>query len=484
MTQKAALESPFHRKMSDLFRYLDQVDLKSSLQGETESNKSASNNNTTNTRREANYGRASRHARNEGENTSSCSELFSAKARQESLNVEEERAKAREWARQMRTAVTKWLEEDQRLSKQYREETEAAVSSYKAAIVQLEAKLNSLEIKSKNDLERYLLSEEKMQTIILSQQEQILRLEMTIKKGTRKGDGTSPMSTERVQQESSVAFSSPQAESSPSTSSLVENPPSATSDIIRNQQKRIKEQEHQILDHRKPALPKKQIRFADQVPMVNDSDSITPPQKSEVHDSIECDQGIQMAPTPFPTKHIGSTPFPSKTLDTPGGSVAISPDDSIEESCDGKVNAPRNARLNAMDDTKRNIRFEDAPVDEKAPTPPRPRRVRMESPQGNKIIRYGNGATKEIRSDGVQIVTFSNGDVQTRRHGLESYFYSATGVLSILQPDGSTIWEFPSGQVEQHFPDGQREVIEYARASPESGYISVSDIPADQLIVE
>ena len=54
---------------------------------------------------------------------------------------------------------------------------------------------------------------------------------------------------------------------------------------------------------------------------------------------------------------------------------------------------------------------------------------------------------------------FANGDIKrTSPDGVVTYFYSAAQTTHTTQPDGIEIFEFPSRQIERHFPDGSKEI--------------------------
>ena len=94
-------------------------------------------------------------------------------------------------------------------------------------------------------------------------------------------------------------------------------------------------------------------------------------------------------------------------------------------------------------------------------TPKSRRRVKFSNKYGNTVIRYSNGAEKEILTDGTTVTTFANGDIQTRnpQGKTTSYYFADSEVTRSTHPDdGSTIYQFANGQVEQHFADGRKLV--------------------------
>lgn len=124
-------------------------------------------------------------------------------------------------------------------------------------------------------------------------------------------------------------------------------------------------------------------------------------------------------------------------------------------------------------------------------------RVRRRSPNGGHVIEYGNGVTKEVHPDGTTVTRFSNGDVETKfpdasspredgnkdvtndsssqtKFGIVAYFHCKEGILQITQRDGSTLYEYPNGQIERHyddgtivilFPDGTKNVVIKGKSS-------------------
>ena len=95
------------------------------------------------------------------------------------------------------------------------------------------------------------------------------------------------------------------------------------------------------------------------------------------------------------------------------------------------------------------------------------RRQYWTSPDGKRITNYGNGTLSEKNPDGSTVTFFANGDIQTTGSSPDSptkscYYYGSTRTLRMDQADGSVIWSFHGGQREHHFPDGRKEVIEWA----------------------
>jgi T-complex protein 10 C-terminus len=76
------------------------------------------------------------------------------------------------------------------------------------------------------------------------------------------------------------------------------------------------------------------------------------------------------------------------------------------------------------------------------------------------LIRYGNGSIKEIYANGITVIRFPNGDVQTKGNdGSIAYFYSDQATFEIKFEDGRKEYEFPNGQKEEHYDDGSKVVI-------------------------
>jgi hypothetical protein len=101
------------------------------------------------------------------------------------------------------------------------------------------------------------------------------------------------------------------------------------------------------------------------------------------------------------------------------------------------------------------------PVIDTSATTPRSR-IRRRSEDGTQFVTYGNGSTKEIHTNGTTVIRFPNGDVKTYSadNGTIAYHYAASKVTQVRKDnDGSnTIFEFPNGQVEQHWIDGRKIV--------------------------
>lgn len=78
-----------------------------------------------------------------------------------------------------------------------------------------------------------------------------------------------------------------------------------------------------------------------------------------------------------------------------------------------------------------------------------------------RVVTYANHTEKEILPDGTTICRFSNGDIKTTYSniGIVVYFYAKSGTSHTTHADGLEVFEFASGQIERHFPNGEREVI-------------------------
>lgn len=70
-------------------------------------------------------------------------------------------------------------------------------------------------------------------------------------------------------------------------------------------------------------------------------------------------------------------------------------------------------------------------------------------PNGLKTTRYSNGTIKYLYPDGISEVRFTNGDMkrQNPRDGTLIYFYAQAKTTHTTFPDGTEIYEFPTGQV-------------------------------------
>jgi hypothetical protein len=87
-------------------------------------------------------------------------------------------------------------------------------------------------------------------------------------------------------------------------------------------------------------------------------------------------------------------------------------------------------------------------------------RMRHRSEDGTQFVTCGNGSTKEIHTNGTTVIRYPNGDVKTYSadNGTIAYHYAASKVTEVCKDnDGSnTVFEFPIGQVEQHWNDGRK----------------------------
>jgi hypothetical protein len=89
-------------------------------------------------------------------------------------------------------------------------------------------------------------------------------------------------------------------------------------------------------------------------------------------------------------------------------------------------------------------------------------RMRRRSEDGTQFVTYGNGSTKEIHTNGTTVIRYPNGDVKTYSadNGTIAYHYAASKVTEVRKDNdaSNTIFEFPNGQVEQHWNDGRKMV--------------------------
>jgi hypothetical protein len=89
-------------------------------------------------------------------------------------------------------------------------------------------------------------------------------------------------------------------------------------------------------------------------------------------------------------------------------------------------------------------------------------RLRRRSEDGTQFVTYGNGSTKEIHTNGTTVIRYPNGDVKTcsANDGTIAYHYAASKVTQVRKDNdaSNTIFEFPNGQVEQHWNDGRKIV--------------------------
>jgi centromere protein J len=82
-------------------------------------------------------------------------------------------------------------------------------------------------------------------------------------------------------------------------------------------------------------------------------------------------------------------------------------------------------------------------------------------PDGREEWHYSNGTVKEVHPNGKSIVHFMNGDIKTVEAGTGDvvYWYAANQTKhTTVAASGLEIFEFPSGQVERHYPNGVREI--------------------------
>ncbi|XP_048262276.1 centromere protein J isoform X1 [Bombus terrestris] len=87
--------------------------------------------------------------------------------------------------------------------------------------------------------------------------------------------------------------------------------------------------------------------------------------------------------------------------------------------------------------------------------------TQIEHPDGSIECRFPNGNIKKIFPDqGVTKLIYYNGDIrETNRDGKIKYFYASTHTWHTTMPDGLEILEFSDGQVERRLHDGTVEVL-------------------------
>jgi len=88
-------------------------------------------------------------------------------------------------------------------------------------------------------------------------------------------------------------------------------------------------------------------------------------------------------------------------------------------------------------------------------------KVISQMPDGRQEWRYTNGTVKEVFPSGKSIVRFTNGDVKTTEPvtGDVVYWYAANQTRhTTVKRTGLEVFEFPTGQVERHYPNGVREI--------------------------
>lgn len=82
---------------------------------------------------------------------------------------------------------------------------------------------------------------------------------------------------------------------------------------------------------------------------------------------------------------------------------------------------------------------------------------------GKRTLIFKNKTEKDFYPDGRSVVRFVNGDVKQTFSdtGVIVYYYVDSDATHTTYPDKTEVFEFSSGQVERHYPNGVREV-EYA----------------------
>ena len=77
-----------------------------------------------------------------------------------------------------------------------------------------------------------------------------------------------------------------------------------------------------------------------------------------------------------------------------------------------------------------------------------PKRITETTPDGVRITKYSNGTLKKLYPDGLQEVLFLNSDSKiTHTDGTVVYYYANAKTTHTTCLDGSEIYEFPNGQV-------------------------------------
>ena len=80
---------------------------------------------------------------------------------------------------------------------------------------------------------------------------------------------------------------------------------------------------------------------------------------------------------------------------------------------------------------------------------------------GSSGTLFPNGSLKVIRGNNV-FIYYDNGDIsQQFPDGTIGYSYNQKGTIELNLTDGSVVYKFPNGQVEQHFKNGEKD-IQYA----------------------
>ncbi|CAG9791492.1 unnamed protein product [Diatraea saccharalis] len=85
----------------------------------------------------------------------------------------------------------------------------------------------------------------------------------------------------------------------------------------------------------------------------------------------------------------------------------------------------------------------------------------IKKPDGSKELRFPNGNTKFISSDGnYSKFVYYNGDIKENFYseGRIKYFYAETKTCHTTHADGLEVLEFPDGQVEKRYKDGSSEI--------------------------
>ncbi|KAL5037475.1 hypothetical protein BDV3_006960 [Batrachochytrium dendrobatidis] len=79
---------------------------------------------------------------------------------------------------------------------------------------------------------------------------------------------------------------------------------------------------------------------------------------------------------------------------------------------------------------------------------------------GTRLVWHINGTMKQTRTNGLEVVYFSNGDYKTMHpDGHLVYWYNEPRTLHTTQPDGAEILQFDSGQIEKRYLDGTQQII-------------------------
>ncbi|KAI9099411.1 T-complex protein 10 C-terminus-domain-containing protein [Phlyctochytrium arcticum] len=80
---------------------------------------------------------------------------------------------------------------------------------------------------------------------------------------------------------------------------------------------------------------------------------------------------------------------------------------------------------------------------------------------GVKLVRYQNRTIKEVHpKENVTVIHFTNGDYKkVMSDGRIVYWYSEPRTLHTTFKDGLQLYEFSSGQIEKHYPDGTNEIV-------------------------